>query len=243
MSVPFFYVSAIESQGAFQTLTEDASRHIVQVLRMVNGERLRLTDGKGTIAETEISDDHKKKCVVQIREIFLQERPAARHTIAISLLKNNTRFEWFLEKATELGISQIIPLICSRTEKQHFRSDRMQSIVISAMLQSQQSWLTELTSPMAFTSFVDQYLSRNETSNGYRTFIAHCEEGQKKSLLSQEFINIHRKMILIGPEGDFTREEIQLATGHKSIPIELGATRLRTETAGVIAATLAQLCK
>ena len=238
MSVPFFYVSAITSPGESQTLTEDSSRHIVQVLRMTKGEQLRLTDGKGTIAETVITDDHKKKCVVQIREIFVQTRPAAQHIIAISLLKNNTRFEWFLEKATELGISKIIPLICSRTEKQHFRSDRMQSIVVSAMLQSQQSWLTELTEPAGFTSFINQYLMPGDTA-----FIAHCEEGRKKSLLAGEFQNLNRKIILIGPEGDFTHEEIQSALEHNCVPVELGENRLRTETAGVIAATLAQLYK
>ncbi|RYG01346.1 MAG: RsmE family RNA methyltransferase, partial [Chitinophagaceae bacterium] len=123
------------------------------------------------------------------------------------------------------------PLLCARTEKQHFRYERMKSILVSAMLQSQQSWITELSEPVTF----DKFLSSINTTNA---FIAHCEEGEKKSLF--ELHDAASKLVLIGPEGDFSPDEIEAATGTGCQPVTLGNTRLRTETAGIVAATLLQ---
>jgi len=213
---------------------------------MKTGDGLRLTDGNGKMADAVITEDHKKKTEVLIKDVSIAPQPSPRNVIAISLLKNSTRLEWFLEKAAELGISKIVPLLCSRTEKQHFRYDRMKSILVSAMLQSQQPWLTELSEPISFKEFIaketsEKETSEKETSEDVQRFIAHCEETLKEPLSSPKYQNIKPKLVLIGPEGDFTPEEIKLATDLGYAPVELGKTRLRTETAGVVAATLLQV--
>src|SRR5882724_11285615 len=145
--LPYFYIHAYEKGQPEIVLDEDNSRHIVQVLRMAAGNPLLLTDGKGALLKGMILDAHKKKCIVQVQASDYQPAPEKKTCIAISLLKNASRFEWFLEKATEIGIGRIVPLLCERTEKQHFRQDRMQNILISAMLQSQQAWLPDLGGP------------------------------------------------------------------------------------------------
>jgi 16S rRNA (uracil1498-N3)-methyltransferase len=239
MALPFFYKEDIAADSESIILDEDASKHIVQVLRMKKGDRLNLTDGMGNLFTSEIIDDHKKKCVVKILSEIYHQPSEKKITIAISLLKNPNRFEWFLEKATEIGVNEIIPLICERTEKQHFRFDRMRGILISAMLQSQQCWLPDLLEPVKLSNvFSKEY-------DGQK-FIAHCEAENNKEALTNKLINLPtrqagqsaNKLILIGPEGDFTKEEIEQALKSKFIPAALGETRLRTETAGVVAATL-----
>ena len=233
MPLPFFYIpSPIELEEAIQ-LDEETSRHISGVLRMKKGETLQLTDGKGYLAIAEIVDDHKKKCIVRIQKANTQQRRSRCITIAISLTKNSNRFEWFLEKATEIGINEIIPMICERTEKEKFRMDRMQNILVSAMLQSQQTWLPVLSHPVSFTDII-------QTSSHQKKFIAHCMDNEKSKL--QDLTNADQtKIILIGPEGDFTPSEINSAIQHLFLAVTLGESRLRTETAGVVAATLLQL--
>src|SRR5580765_1658640 len=125
MTLPFFYISEYAPSQKEIVLDEDTSRHVVQVLRMKEGEKLNLTDGKGNLITAEVIDAYKKNCSVKIIDTQLTNQDSRKVTIAISLLKNTSRFEWFLEKATEIGISEIIPLICERTEKQKFRYDRM----------------------------------------------------------------------------------------------------------------------
>jgi 16S rRNA (uracil1498-N3)-methyltransferase len=203
------------------------------VLRMKEGEKLNLTDGKGNLITAEIADAHKKHCSVKIIDSQFTSHVSRKITIAISLLKNTNRFEWFLEKATEIGISEIIPLICERTEKQKFRYDRMKGICISAMLQSQQCWLPILDEPVKYT----EYIKSIEHNSDLTKLIAHCEESGQKNSLSTFSLSNH-STILIGPEGDFTKQEIDLALQNKFIPVSLGETRLRSETAGVVAATL-----
>ena len=232
MSVPFFYISGYHGSQKQIVLDEDTSRHVVQVLRMKKGERLNLTDGKGNLIACEISEEHKKRCMVEVKGTSYKAQGTGRVTIAISLLKNSNRFEWFLEKATEIGLHEIIPLICERTEKEKFRFDRMQGICISAMLQSQQVWLPVLSEPIDFKKVVEQSAVRQK-------FIAHCMEGTKSQLTNQ-LIN-QSTLILIGPEGDFTKEEIEQALQNNFTPVSLGKTRLRTETAGVVAAILLRL--
>ena len=157
-------------------------------------------------------------------------------TIAMSLLKNSSRFEWFLEKATEIGITEIVPLICERTERQHFRLDRLKQIVVSAMLQSRQSWLPVLKEPVLLEQVV-------ESADHQQRFIAHCIEEEKKSLTGLIDKLQRRRIILIGPEGDFTKEEVQLASQHHFLTVSLGENRLRAETAGVVAASLLKLAE
>lgn len=211
-------------------LNEETSRHMVQVLRLVNGNHIQLTNGKGLLVEAEVVDAHKKKCGVQMVSSRQFEQPLRRVIIAISLIKNNNRFEWFLEKATEIGIAEIIPLICRRTEKSHFKRDRMGGILISAMLQSQQLWLPELGEPISF----DTLIEKKAVSKKY---IAHClKEDHKNKIFSND--SNESCMILIGPEGDFTQEEVESAMTKGFESVSLGNTRLRTETAGVVAAAL-----
>ena len=232
MALPFFYTDALSTTATQFVLNEETSKHVVQVLRKQNGEHLWLTDGKGNLFTAEIIDDNRKKCEVKILSVSVQPLPAKKITIAISLVKNSTRFEWFLEKATELGVSEIFPILCSRTEKQQFRHDRMKNIVISAMLQSQQTWLPVLHEPAKFTELL-------KIANAQQKFIAHCEEeNSKESLVNKISGNSAESIILIGPEGDFTKEEIAQALQNNYLPVALGKTRLRTETAGVVAATL-----
>ena len=141
MALAFFYLSEYRPGDVEIVLDEDNSRHIIQVLRMQKGEQLQLTDGRGRLLTATILDDHKKKCRVRVDETVLQPARRRKVTIGMALLKNASRYEWFLEKATEIGVTGIIPLLSDRTEKQHFRQDRMQNILVSALLQSQQTWL------------------------------------------------------------------------------------------------------
>ncbi len=233
MPLPIFFTSTIASPHGLLTLEEDTSRHVSQVLRMKVGEQLQLTDGKGNLLTTEITSEHKKATQVKVVSATSQPAPAPRTVIAISLVKNASRFEWFLEKATEVGIIDIIPMICERTEKQHFRLDRMRNILVSALLQSQQVWLPVMDEPRKFKEVIEQSAQRQK-------FIAHCLE-DTKAPLQQRVDPAADKLILIGPEGDFTREEIELALRHGFTPVSLGKTRLRTETAGMVAAVLLKM--
>lgn len=229
MALPFFYTEDLK-QDLIQ-LDEDTSKHVIQVLRMKVGEKLLLTDGKGSKAAAEIIDDNRKRCVVKVISMKKEEEKRRKIAIAISITKNSSRFEWFLEKATEIGVSEIIPLLCERTEKEKFRYERMQGILISAMLQSQQSWMPLLHQP---TDFIE-VISLNQFN---QKFIAHCEETNKQQLTNQPINHSTNQLILIGPEGDFTPEEIKTAISNGFIPVALGETRLRTETAGIVAATV-----
>ena len=233
MALPYFYMSELGPAviGTELALDEETSRHIVQVLRMKAGDPLQLTDGRGTLLDATISVDHKKKCMVTVSAMHSVERETSGTTIGISLLKNTNRFEWFLEKATEIGVGSIIPLVCSRTEKHNARIDRLKTLLVSAMLQSQRAWLPELREPISFATAIPQ-------CNQQQKFIAHCEEEDQRNLSDLINANLQSQVILIGPEGDFTREEIKLALDHKFIPVSLGASRLRSETAGVVAITL-----
>jgi 16S rRNA (uracil1498-N3)-methyltransferase len=229
MAAPFFYEENLSSSDVF-ILSEETSRHVVQVLRMKEGEQIILTNGKGQTQTAEIVSADKKKTQVKITLNEFTERPFPHTTIAISLIKNTNRFEWFIEKATEIGVSAIIPLLCSRSEKTHFKHGRIKSILISAMLQSQQSWLPEIPEPVKFIDFIS---GENESQK----FIAHCLEENKREL-KDVVVQSASKTILIGPEGDFTPQEIESALQKNFIPVSLGKTRLRTETAGIVAAVL-----
>lgn len=227
MSLPYFFIPGIT--GNIVDLPEETARHCVQVLRMKVGGQLALTDGKGHLYNTTIKNADKKHCAVEIVETRFEERTIRRISIAISTLKNTGRFEWFLEKATEIGVCEIIPLICHRTERQHFKAERARNILVAAMLQSKQTWLPDLKESQAFEVAVSQSIWQQK-------LIAHCEEMQKSGL--GRFNNLDDIQILIGPEGDFTLNEIESATLHGYQQVSLGHTRLRAETAGIVAASL-----
>jgi 16S rRNA (uracil1498-N3)-methyltransferase len=234
MALPFFYKEDLTASSTDVTLDEATSKHIVQVLRMQNGEQLQLTNGKGDLFTAEITDDNRKKSTVSVIQKSKINNLKSKISIAISPIKNNTRFEWFLEKATEIGVSEIIPLICSRTEKTAFKFERMKNILVSAMLQSQQCWLPVLHEPTKFNEVV-------KSSAQQQKFIAHCIDSAKRSLSDLNNESLSSKIILIGPEGDFTADEIDLALQNHFSAVSLGETRLRTETAGMVAVTLLRL--
>ncbi|KAA9041584.1 16S rRNA (uracil(1498)-N(3))-methyltransferase [Ginsengibacter hankyongi] len=229
MELPFFFEENLPVEGNF-ILKEETSKHIVQVLRMHENENLLITNGKGQLLTATVINANKKNAEVQIINKADRPKHSARVSIGISLIKNTNRFEWFLEKATEIGVSEIIPLICERTEKQHLRYDRMKNIIVSAMLQSQQAWLPVLHEPVKFNTIINDTRHQNK-------FIAHCVDDGKQRF-SDRVVSKEDQLILIGPEGDFTADEISNAIQNNYIPVSLGETRLRTETAGIVAAVL-----
>ena len=233
MPSPYFYFAHLATMSEEFALNENSSRHIVQVLRMQTGEDLRLTDGRGLSVLVKILEANKKKCIVRIIDKQKQEPPTRSVSIALCLLKNVSRFEWFLEKATELGVSEIIPLKSARTEKQQFRMDRMKNILESALIQSQQVWMPVLQEPQNINTWIPNVMADQK-------FIAHCENGEKRKLAAMIDRN-SSQLILIGPEGDFTDDEIKLALTHQFIAVELGQNRLRSETAAVAAAVVLKL--
>lgn len=235
MALPFFYIESFDAAQQLITLNEETSKHVVQVLRMQVGEPLNLTDGKGSLLTVAITDAHKKHCVVKVQATSYKPQAPRKTTIAVSLVKNASRFEWFLEKATEIGVTEIIPLLCERTERQHFRFDRMKGILVSAMLQSQQTWLPVLHEPTKFEN-----LKMMQFENALK-LIAHCEETEKNQFSNFQIDQFKNSIILIGPEGDFTTTEINTAIAEGYHPVMLGETRLRTETAAVVAATLLKI--
>ena len=229
MASPYFFEKDIPDADEFE-LSESSSKHISQVLRMKEGADIILTNGKGYTLNAVIVNPDKKRTRIKITSKEFTEIARPETCIAISLIKNNNRFEWFAEKATELGVSHIVPLVCHHTEKSHFKKERITSILISAMLQSQQSWLPELGE---FTSFDEMV----KNANFEQKFIAHCLPEQKNPLKNVVISNAS-KIVLIGPEGDFTTAEVAAALENNFLPVSLGETRLRTETAGIVSAVM-----
>jgi 16S rRNA (uracil1498-N3)-methyltransferase len=230
MTLPYFYEQSIRIPASSRfMLSEETSKHCIQVLRMKMGDLLHLTDGRGYLFTASIATADKKYCEVNIENSEFRNHNTRKISIGVSLLKNAGRFEWFLEKATEIGVYEIIPLLCQRTEKQHFRQDRMNNILIAAMLQSQQTWLPVLSVPTTFENVILQ-------TEYQQRLIAHCEEDKRNVI--RELKLESDIQILIGPEGDFSPAEIQAALNRNYLPVTLGETRLRTETAGVVAASL-----
>ena len=226
-SFPLFYFSALNTTQGVIDLDDDIKHHAGVVLRMGEGERMLLTNGKGLSAHAVITSSSKKQMTVQLHE-FIEHPPVKRKLmLGISLLKNAARFEWMLEKVTEIGITEIYPLRCERTEKQHYKKERFEQIIVSACLQSQQFHFPILHEPITFSELMGEQLPNDK-------FIAHCMEGEKIILSNTAKDTI----LLIGPEGDFTAHEITAAIAQQFIPVSLGSTRLRTETAGIVGAVM-----
>lgn len=205
------------------------SRHIVRVLRKKEGDTVFITNGLGQLFTSVITLTHNKKCLGTITNIESKKKPWNYYLhIAIAPTKLIDRFEWFLEKATEIGIDEITPILCEHSERKVVKSERMEKIIQSAAKQSLKFHFPKLNEPLKFSQFI------NSEFDG-QLFIAHCEETDKK-LLKSELKQHLKTTLLIGPEGDFSTKEIQQSLEHKFIPVSLGESRLRTETAGVIAA-------
>jgi len=226
-ALPYFFEPSIDVSNTHFELSEVTSKHCIQVLRMRGGESLHLTDGIGNLYTASIVEPDKKKTVVKIDSVVHTPAPTKNVCIAIGLLKNTGRFEWFLEKATEMGVTKIVPLICERSERSNLKGERMMGVLVAALIQSKQTWLPVLSEPITVAHFIDKHPTSQK-------LIAHCEEGNKTEL--KDIVHSNDTSILIGPEGDFTADEIEAALSANYIPVSLGSTRLRTETAGMVAA-------
>jgi len=215
--------------GDTYTLDEKESKHIIRVLRKIKGADVRLIDGKGNLYEGIISNPDQNKCIIVITgKVKDFEKRNYRLHIAISPLKNPERFEWFIEKSVEIGIDEITPLICKNTEKPGIKSERVNNLIISAMKQSLKATKTVLNEPSSFKDFISMDLKGI-------LMIANCNDSIKRSRISDVYSKNENALILIGPEGDFSKEEIDSAINREFVPVHLGLSRLRTETAGIAA--------
>ncbi|HBL76279.1 MAG: 16S rRNA (uracil(1498)-N(3))-methyltransferase [Bacteroidetes bacterium GWF2_42_66] len=227
-----FYTPGIS--GKNYVLNEDESKHCVRVLRLVEKDCIILVDGKGGFYEAMIVEAHPKRCSIEVvKSIQEYGKKSFYLHVAIAPTKNIERFEWFLEKATEFGVHEITPLLCANSERRTVKDDRLEKIMVSAMKQSLKAYLPRLNPMAAFNDFVrkDQNADR---------FIAHCED-QEKIHLKNIVKPAQNVVVLIGPEGDFSSEEIRIALQSGYQPVSLGDSRLRTETAGVAAVHIVNL--
>lgn len=222
-----FYNPTINETTESFTFDREESKHIIKVLRKKDGNILFVTNGLGYLFKTEITLASDSKCTVQMVSFEKSTPSNFKLHLAVAPTKMNDRYEWFLEKATEIGIQEITPIICDRSERKVINTDRFEKIILSAMKQSNELYLPKLNPAISFKEFIKQ-------QNEGLQLIAHCEETDKKTLKSviQPNTNV---TVLIGPEGDFSEKEIALALEQKYIPVSLGNTRLRTETAAVVA--------
>jgi 16S rRNA (uracil1498-N3)-methyltransferase len=215
--------------GNTYTLDERESKHLIRVLRMIKGADVKLIDGKGNLYEGFISEPDQNECIIEItREIKNFERRNYKLHIAISPLKNPERFEWFVEKSVEIGIDEITPLICKNTEKPGIKNERVNNLIISAMKQSLKAKRTVLNEITSFKDFINKNLEGTK-------MIAHCDNSTGRRKISDVYSKNSDSIILIGPEGDFSREEVDSAVKRGFMPVHLGTSRLRTETAGLAA--------
>jgi len=224
-----FFDKNIQQNDAQFTFDKMESRHIVRVLRKKEGDTLYITNGQGFLFTSEISIANEKKCLVNIvtQKKYEKQFDYKLH-IAIAPTKNNQRLEWFLEKATEIGISEITPIICDNSERKVVKLDRLEKVLVSAMKQSNRFYLPKLNEMISFKEFVKQ----KKTDN---LFIAHCEEETNRTSFKSELKDKNEITLLIGPEGDFSATEIKEALQNSYQPVSLGNSRLRTETAALVA--------
>jgi len=217
-----------ELSGKTYSLDESESKHCIRVLRLVKGDEIILVDGMGGYFTAEIVDPNPKRCTVLIikSELNFGLRNFQVH-IAIAPTKNIERIEWFLEKATEIGINRITPLLCRFSERKEIKADRLEKVMVSAMKQSLKAFLPHLDPLIKFSDFISQPFEGQK-------FIAHCDD-QHRDLLKKMIILNKNYLILIGPEGDFSSQEINMAIEAGFHPVSLGDSRLRTETAGMVA--------
>ena len=216
-----FYTPELTLEFSHLTLSEAESKHAVQVMRLLNDQQIKLFNGKGLSAIATVIDNHPKRCSVRIDQRSEHPKENQIH-IAIAPTKNMERLEWFVEKATEIGITEISLIKCQNSERREVKIERLEKILISAVKQSGRYFMPQLNTLVKWTDFLQK------NPNG---LIAHCREGEKMKIDT----SFQNKVIVIGPEGDFTLEEIELALTTGYVPITLGQNRLRTETAALVA--------
>ena len=225
-----FYAADISRDADFYTLSEEESKHCVRVLRMSEGDTFSITDGRGTIFGVKIVDADPRRCRVKIVDrIESYEKRDYSLQMAVALTKNMERYEWFVEKATEIWVDVITPLLCERSERRHLKTDRLEKVAVSAIKQCLKAYLPEIEELTPFKELVEKPFDGKK-------FIAHIEKDRERILLKDALRGGERVLILIGPEGDFSPEEIDLAHRHGFADLSLGTSRLRTETAAIAAA-------
>jgi 16S rRNA (uracil1498-N3)-methyltransferase len=227
-----FYIP--EASEGFTLLGKEESWHCTRVLRLEQGAPVFLTDGKGNLFDCKIQIADPKKCIVKVTGVHKEcgKRSFFLH-IAIAPTKSTDRFEWFLEKATEIGIDEITPLLTAHSERKSAKTERLQKVMIAAMKQSLKMYLPALNEVIPIKKFVGQPFSGQK-------FIAYCEK-EKTVELKQIYRPGENALVLIGPEGDFSPEEVEIAERNGFIPVSLGPSRLRTETAGIVACATVNL--
>lgn len=237
---------AYETDGRFCRLDADESGHCIRVLRHRAGDEIHVINGLGTMFHCRLTDDSPKGAEAEVLEAFpgWGGHPY-RLTVACCPTKNNDRFEWFVEKATEVGVDRIVPTIGERSERKVYKTDRALRIALSATKQSLKARIPEIAEPVSVKDFIcTDAPCHSERSEESLKLIAYCFEGDTRRISIQEALRGYQGSdvtILIGPEGDFSPEEARLAVEHGFIPVHLGASRLRTETAAVLAATAVYL--
>jgi 16S rRNA (uracil1498-N3)-methyltransferase len=225
-----FYVPELTPTTKSIYLSEDESKHACRVLRLKMNDEVSLLDGVGGVYHARIEEDNPKKCLLQIITVTQETQPAHEVHIAIAPTKNMDRIEWFVEKATEIGMTELTLIICDHSERKIVKTERLEKILISAMKQSKRTFIPKLNAVVTFSEFMKQHT---------QGALAHCEEGEKKSL--QTVYKASNYPILIGPEGDFSSKEIAAAKTNGFDFVVLGNTRLRTETAGLYACVQAKM--
>ncbi|HRS53107.1 MAG TPA: RsmE family RNA methyltransferase [Bacteroidales bacterium] len=227
-SIPFlFYANDIYDDKAI--FDKDESHHCIKVLRNKAGNKIWFTNGKGYLYEGIIVSDNPQQCIVQIISFVRQITSKVKLTLAVSLIKNNSRYEWFLEKVAELGIYSIQPLICERTYKLNFKKERAERIILSAMKQSLNTILSKIQEPLLFNEFCDRCESQQKFIAFYNKNNLHLQLSMKRNIDT---------VIAIGPEGDFSDKEIKMALNKGFVPVNLGNSRLRSETAAIVSGVI-----
>jgi 16S rRNA (uracil1498-N3)-methyltransferase len=218
-------------------LNDEESRHCIKVLRHHSGDTIHVIDGKGTKAVCTITNASSKSCEVKIEETELQHPPEQKCHIAIAPTKSIDRFEWFLEKSTELGVDEITPLFCHQSERKHLKLPRLERVITAATKQSLRLWRPKINPMVGVFDFLEQQHSEQQK------FIAHCEGSTRIELVEhlRQTGNREDALILIGPEGDFSEEEIKKALKNGYEAAALGENRLRTETAGIVACMIVKM--
>lgn len=224
-----FYHPNISEATREKAFDKEESRHIVKVLRMKRGDTFAITNGRGSIFTAEILSADPKCCTVTIHSEKKYPPLPYRLHLAVAPTKLNDRYKWFLEKATEIGISEITPIICHHSERKVIKPERYEKIIQSAIKQSLKAYLPVLNEAVSFKDFLDA-----EKPSKNLKYIAHCEPTERKSFKSVLPPN-EDVTLLIGPEGDFSSEEIERAKAYGYLPVSLGHSRLRTETAAIVA--------
>ena len=221
-----FYTPDIDPSHPQYFLSEEESKHCIRVLRLEAGAEVQLIDGRGGLYTAQIKDAHPKRTILQITDVLTQFNKRNHYLhIAVAPTKNIERLEWFLEKATEIGIDEISLIICQRSERKEVKTDRLNKIITSAIKQSIKAYHPVLNEPQPFNKFIAKQFEGQK-------FIAHCESGEKESI-NTSLVKQDRYLVLIGPEGDFTPNEIEEALQNGFKAITLGESRLRTETAAL----------